>query len=200
MPANGPDWDLRRPQSAGESSGQTAPWRYVLSTLAPAKRCCSLGICLVSVLWQRPPSLGHQIRHLEAVLCRLLQPEDCCPLEICIRTGRPRQSLQCGDAFLEFVGVNLPVGPTHNNLGTNGAPQTQPPQVPEGDSTTAAPSQSLQCPTTPGCNSTRSHREQQRIALTKQVAPPERNSWQHKTTAEATLTGDPAQQEPCGRW
>ena len=65
---------------------------------------------------------------------------------------------------------------------------------------TVAPSQSLRYPTTPGYNSTRSHREQQRIALTKQVAPPEGSSWpawQHKTTAEAT-TGDLAQQESCG--
>ena len=70
--------------------------------------------------------------------------------------------------------------------------------MPEGDSTTAAPSQSLRCPATPGYSSTRSHREQQRMPLTNQVAPPEGNSgpaWQHKTTAG---TGDLAQQESCG--
>ena len=121
---------------------------------------CSLGIYLVSVLWQRPSTQGHQIRHSlqVAAACRLLPSE------------------------------NL-----HRNRALR---KPNPPQVLEGGSATAAPSQSLQCPTTPGCKSTRSHREQQRIALTKQVAPPDRNSWpawQHKTTAEATRTGDPAQ-------
>ena len=49
-----------------------------------------------------------------------------------------------------------------------------------------------------GTNSTRLHREQQRIVLTYQVLALERNSWpswQHKTTTEPTRTGDLAQQD-----
>ena len=62
-------------------------------------------------------------------------------------------------------------------------------RVPEADSPTGELSLSPQCPAAPGYKSTRSHREQPRTALTKQVAQPKGNSWpasQHKTTAEAT--------------
>ena len=92
--------------------------------------------------------------------------------------GRPDASKQgdpdqCGDAFPEFVEVNLPNWPNTRQSGTERRSATPTPQVLEGDSTTAAPSQFLRCPAAPGYSSTRSHHEQQRMALTNQVAPPD---------------------------
>ena len=79
-----------------------------------------------------------------------------------------------------------PGGPIRSILGANGAPQTQSSKCQE--QSTGELSLSPPCEAAPGCNATRSHHEQSRIAPTKLVVKPEWSDWrasQHKTTAEA---------------
>ena len=73
---------------------------------------------------------------------------------------------------LEFAGVSPPSLPKTRRCGNGWRSANPTLRVPEAGSATVELSVSPLCPAAPGCSSTRSHREQSRIALTLQVAQP----------------------------